>query len=360
MSISVQFEHRFPNLRMQIEFEAPTPGVTALFGASGCGKSTVVMAVAGLLKPDSCRIDIDGTVLADTKANVWYPPESRRIGLVFQDARLFPHMSVLRNLNFGARRAPSGPIRFDDVVSLLGIEHLLNRRPYSLSGGERQRVAIGRALLAQPTLLAMDEPLASLDAPRKAEILPFLARLKTALKLPILYVTHSTEELASLADTLVLLKTGSVVAAGPLEQIITRSDLPLAVRDDSGAVLTANVIEHDQKHQLTTLRVGPVTFSVSLLDSEPGTQVRIRVPAREVILAAHEPGPTSVHNVIAGSVRAITEVEGKHAGIVEVAIADNASLLARITLDAIERLGLVVGRNVTALVKSMSVEILSS
>jgi molybdate transport system ATP-binding protein len=217
-------------------------------------------------------------------------------------------------------------------------------------------------LLAQPTLLAMDEPLASLDAPRKAEILPFLARLKTALKLPILYVTHSTEELASLslADTLVLLETGRVVAAGPLEQIITRSDIPLAVRDDSGSVLTASVIEHDQKHQLTTLRVGPVTFSVSLLDSEPGTQVRIRVPAREVILAAHEPGPTSVHNVIAGSVRAIAEVEGKHAGIVEVAIADNVSLLARITLDAIDRLGLVVGRNVTALVKSLSVEILSS
>jgi molybdenum ABC transporter ATP-binding protein len=229
------------------------------------------MAVAGLLKPDSCRIDIDGTVLADTKANVWCSPESRRIGLVFQDARLFPHMSVLRNLNFGARRARSGPIRFDDVVNLLGIEHLLNQRPYSLSGGERQRVAIGRVLLAQPTLLAMDEPLASLDAPRKAEILPFLARLKTVLKLPILYVTHSTEELASLADTLVLLKTCSVVAAGPLEQIITRSDLPLAVRDDSGAVLTASVIEHDKKRQSTTLRVGPVTFYVSLFDREPGT-----------------------------------------------------------------------------------------
>jgi molybdopterin-binding protein len=158
----------------------------------------------------------------------------------------------------------------------------------------------------------------------------------------------------------VLLKTGHVVAAGPLEQIITRSDLPLAIRDDSGAVLRASVLEHDQKCQLTALRVGPVTFCVSLLNREPGTQVRIRVPAREVILAAHEPGPTSIHNVITGSVRAIAEVEGKHAGIVEVAIPGNASLLARITIDAIERLGLVVGRNVTALVKSMSVEILSS
>ena len=159
---------------------------------------------------------------------------------------------------------------------------------------------------------------------------------------------------------IVLLKTGRVVAAGPLEQIMTRSDLPLAVRDDSGAVLTASVIEHDQARQLTTLRVGPVTFFISLLDRKPGTRVRIRVPAREVILAAHEPGPTSIHNVIAGSVRAIAEVEGKHAGIVEVAIAGNACLLARITLDAIERLGLVVGQNVTALVKSLSVEILSS
>jgi molybdate transport system ATP-binding protein len=316
------------------------------------------MAVAGLLKPDNCRIAVEGTVLADTGAGIWYPPERRRIGMVFQDARLFPHMSVLRNLNYGARRAPSGPIRADDVIDLLGIGHLLKRRPHSLSGGERQRVAIGRALLAQPTLLAMDEPLASLDMPRKAEILPFLARLKTALKIPILYVTHSTEELASLADTLVLLNVGHVIAAGPLEEIIARSDLPLATRDDSGSVLTANVVEHDKTRQLTALQAGNIRLWVSLLDRELGAQVRVRVPAREVILAAADPGPTSVHNVIVGPVRAITQDESKNTALVEVGLGGNAPLLARVTRDAIERVGLAVGRNAAALVKSMSVEIL--
>ena len=232
MSLSVRFDHKFTNLALKIEFEAPTPGVTALFGPSGCGKSTVVMAVAGLLRPDHCRIVLDGTVLADTEAGRTLPVERRRIGMVFQDARLFPHMSVLKNLLFGSRRSGPGSIAFDDVVELLGIGHLLARRPISLSGGERQRVAIGRALLAQPTLLAMDEPLSSLDGQRKLEILPFLARLKTVLKLPILYVTHSTEELASLADTLVLLDKGQVVAAGPFEEIVTRSDVSFAKRDD--------------------------------------------------------------------------------------------------------------------------------
>jgi len=253
--------------------------------------------------------------------------------MVFQDARLFPHMSVSRNLNYGARRAPPGPIRSDDVIDLLGIGHLLKRRPHSLSGGERQRVAIGRALLAQPTLLAMDEPLASLDAPRKAEILPFLARLKTALKLPILYVTHSTEELASLADTLVLLNAGHVTAAGPLEEIITRSDLPFAMRDDSGSVFTRPRVRC------------------------PGASSRA---AREVVLAAADPGPTSAHNVIVGPVRAIAQDESKNMALVEVGLGGNATLLARVTRDAIERVGLAVGRDAAALVKSMSVEILPS
>jgi molybdate transport system ATP-binding protein len=204
----------------------------------------------------------------------------------------------------------------------------------------------------------MDEPLASLDAPRKAEILPFLARLKTALKLPILYVTHSTEELASLADTLVLLDVGHVIAAGPLEEIITRSDLPLATRDDSGSVLTANVLEHDKKRQLTALRTGSIRLWVSLLDRELGTQVRVRVPAREVILAASDLGPTSAHNVIVGPVRAIAQDENKNTALVEVELGGNATLLARVTRDAIERVGLAVGRDAAALVKSMSVEIL--
>jgi molybdate transport system ATP-binding protein len=357
MSLSVRFRHRFTNLELQIEFEAPTPGVVAFFGPSGCGKSTIVMAAAGLLQPDACRIDLDGAILADSANGVSLPPEKRRIGLVFQDARLFPHMSVRSNLRFGMRRAPPGPIRLDDVVDLLGIGHLLDRRPRSLSGGERQRVAIGRALLAQPKLLAMDEPLASLDGPRKAEILPFLARLKTALALPILYVTHSPEELASLADTLVLLDAGRVVAAGPLEEIMTRGDLPLANRDDAGAVLTARVGGHDADRQLTALDAGETRLWVPQIERQPGAMLRVRVPAREVILASEPPSLTSAHNVIAGRVREITPEPTRHETLVEIAL-DGGSLLARVTPDAVEVLGLAPGREVVAMVKSVSIEIL--
>src|SRR6185503_14048634 len=205
MSLSVLLRHRFPAMQMDVAFEVPTPGMTVLFGPSGSGKSTIISAAAGLLRPDHCRIVTDGRVLADTASAVWLPPEERRLGLVFQDARLFPHMSVATNLRFGLRRAGRGPISFDEVVALLGIGALLPRRPHTLSGGERQRVAIGRALLAQPHLLLMDEPLASLDAARKAEVLPYLTRLKTALRLPILYVTHDITEVERLADFLVLL-----------------------------------------------------------------------------------------------------------------------------------------------------------
>jgi molybdate transport system ATP-binding protein len=358
MSLSVRFDHQFTNLKLNIAFEAPTPGVTALFGPSGCGKSTVGMAVIGLLRPDRCRIVLDDVVLADTDARVEVSVERRRIGMVFQDARLFPHMSVLRNLHFGGRRSPPGPIRFDDVVDLLGIGQLLNRRPGSLSGGERQRVAIGRALLAQPLLLAMDEPLASLDGARKSEILPYLSRLKTRLKLPILYVTHATEELGSLADTLVLLNRGQVVAAGPFEEIVTRSDLPFAARDDAGAVLTAIVVEHDPVRHLTKLQSGSYPLWVLLQERELGSQLRIRIPAREVILAPGQPGPTSVHNVITGQVRAITLDSSKNVALVEVAMPDQQTVLARVTLDSIERLALRVGYPVVALIKSVSIEVL--
>jgi molybdate transport system ATP-binding protein len=315
------------------------------------------MAAAGLLQPDTCRIDLDGTILADSANGVSLPPEKRRIGLVFQDARLFPHMSVRSNLRFGMRRAPPGPIRLDDVVDLLGIGHLLERRPLSLSGGERQRVAIGRALLAQPKLLAMDEPLASLDGPRKAEILPFLARLKTVLALPIMYVTHSPEELAILADTLVLLDAGHVVAAGSLAEIMTRSDLPLARRDDAGAVLTARVIAHDPERQLTALQAGETRLWVPLIGREAGTMLRLRVPAREAILASEQPSRTSAHNVIAGHVRGITQEPTRHEMLVEIAF-DGGALLARVTPDAVKLLGLAPGRKVVALVKSVSIEIL--
>ena len=342
---------------MDVAFEVPTPGLTAVFGSSGAGKSTVIAAVAGLLRPDHCRIVLDGAVLADTDSGTWVAPEARRTGMVFQDARLFPHMSVATNLRYGLRRAPPGPIAFGDVVSLLGIGALLDRRPHTLSGGERQRVAIGRALLAQPRLLLMDEPLASLDAARKAEIMPYLAAIKTALGLPVLYVTHAMEEVARLADAVVLMDAGAVVAAGYLQDITSRADVPLARRDDAAAVLPARILSHDPARQLSRIEAGGASLLVPLLDDPPGAMVRIRIPAREVILANEAPSAISVHNIVAGIVRAVTDDRLRHAALVEIALPDGA-FLARVTPDAVTRLGLSQGAPVLALIKSVAIEVL--
>jgi molybdate transport system ATP-binding protein len=361
MTLSVELNHRFPTVTIAIAFNVPNPGVTVLFGPSGSGKSTVIVAAAGLLRPDQCRISLDDEVLADTREGIWLPPERRRIGMVFQDSRLFPHMSVTNNLIFGMRRTQERIIDFDGVVELLGISPLLARRPNTLSGGERQRVAIGRALLRQPQLLLMDEPLASLDASRKAEILPYLARLKTMLQLPVLYVTHALEELAQLADSVVLIDSGSAVAAGPIAEIAARADLPLAQRDDAGAVLSCRVAAQDAERQLTCLRWGPNELWIPQTDLPEGLDVRVRVPAREVILARPELNgfrdALSLHNVLPGTVRAIADDPARRAVLVEVALR-GGSVLSRVTPDAIARLGLAPGVPVAALIKSMSVEVL--
>lgn len=357
MSVSVAVRHRFPSIQLDIAFEVHSPGVTVLFGPSGAGKSTIIAAAAGLLRLDACRIEVDGKVLADTGAGIWLPPEQRRAGLVFQDSRLFPHMSVETNLRFGLRRAPPGEVRFDDVVDLLGIGGLLERRPHTLSGGERQRVAIGRALLAQPRLLLMDEPLASLDVARKAEILPYLMRLKTALKLPVLYVTHALDEAAQLADSIVLVDAGRVAAFGPVSEVASRADLPLARRDDAGALLMCTVEENDVGRVLTRLEGGGAHFWVPLLDLPVGAGCRIRVPAREVILAVRPPDAISLHNIVPGTVRRIAEDTVRRSVVVEIGL-PNGGLLSRVTPDAVVRLGLSRGSAVLALIKSTSIEVL--
>ena len=310
MSLTFALRHRFEGTALDIAFEAPDGAVTMLFGPSGAGKSTVISAAAGLFRPDFARMAVKGQVLADTDTGLWVPPERRRAGLVFQDARLFPHMSVANNLRYGQRRAAPGPIGFDEVVELLGIGALLARRPGTLSGGETQRVAIGRALLSQPLYLLMDEPLASLDAQRKAEILPYLARLKARLRLPILYVTHALDELMQLGDHVVLLDRGRAVAEGPLGAIAARGDLPLALRDDAGAV----------------------------------------------ILASRAPEAISVQNILPGEVRAITIDAERHAALVELRLG-NQGILARVTPDAVRRLGLQPGSAVMVLFKSVGIEV---
>ncbi len=359
MSLSFRLRHSFPSVRMDMAFEVASPGITVLFGPSGAGKSTIIAAAAGLLRPDGCRIAVDGTVLADTASGIWLPPERRRVGLVFQDAKLFPHMSVLTNLRFGMRRAPAGPVRFDEVVDLLGIAALLPRRPNTLSGGERQRVAIGRALLAQPHLLLMDEPLASLDGPRKAEILPFLTGLKTALRLPVLYVTHAPDEVARLADQLVLIEMGRVVACGSVSDIVARSDLPFGRRDDAAALLLCRISGHDAGRQLTCLEGAGIMLWVPLMDGAIGAACRVRVPAQEVILAARPPEAISVQNIVPGTVVRIVADVARRTSLVEIGLPGGA-LLSRVTPDAINRLSLSAGSAILALIKSTAIEVISA
>jgi len=351
MTLSVVVEQRFRAPAVSVAFKAPTPGVIALFGPSGSGKSTLLNAIAGLARPDSIRVDLGGVALH------LLPPSRRRIGYVFQEGRLFPHLTVKANLRYGWMRAQPGPVGYDDVVDLLGLSALLGRRPHNLSGGERQRVAIGRALLSQPRLLLMDEPLSALDQARRDEILPYLSRLRTAFAVPIIYATHAMDEVTRLADTLVLLDAGQVLAAGPLGEILARVDLPLAARDDAAAVLRGKVLSHLPERRLSAIACGSDVLWVPLVDAAEGTALRLRVPARDVMLALREVSGISVTNMIAAEIGAIQVAEAGHAALVELDLLGGGQLVSRITLDAAERLGLRRGLRILALVKAMSVEL---
>ena len=350
--LEVQARHRFAGFTLDVAFDAP-PGVTALFGPSGSGKSTVLQVVAGLLRPDAGRVALDGAAMLDTGARLDVPAERRRCGVVFQDAKLLPHLSVGTNLRYGLRRAPreaTGP-GFGDVVDLLGIAHLLPRRPRTLSGGERQRVALGRALLSRPRLLLMDEPLAALDAARKEDILPFLQRLRDLAGLPVLYVTHALDEVDRLADTLVLMENGRVQAAGPVAALAARTDLPLlAGRHDAGVVLHCTVDGHDPTRGLTRLTFPGGALLTPLRPEPPGTALRLRLRARDVALATEAPRGLSTHNVLPATVAAV-EPAGLHEAFVRLH-AGPTVLLARLTRDAVGRLALTPGAAVFALVKS--------
>jgi molybdate transport system ATP-binding protein len=350
----IALRHRFgtKGFELDLGFAAPADGVTALFGPSGCGKSTVLATVAGLLRPQQGRVALDGAVLLDTARGVFVPPERRRCAVVFQDARLFPHLSVETNLRYGLRRAPAdaeGP-GFGEVVELLGLRHLLGRRPAGLSGGERQRVALGRALLARPRLLLMDEPLAALDAARRAEVLPFLARLRDAARLPILYVTHALDEVDALADHLVLLEAGRVLASGAVEELAMRTDLPLAGRRDAGVLIACTV--GGAAGGLTRLAFPGGELLTTARPGTPGTRLRVRVRARDVAVATEEPRGLSTRNILPATLAAI-EPAGEEEVFLRLALGPTR-ILARVTRDSVEELGLQPGVALWALVKAVT------
>jgi molybdate transport system ATP-binding protein len=353
MSLDVDITHRFGNFTLKVAFEAKA-GITAIFGRSGAGKTTVINAVAGLLKPDTGRIKSEGITLFDN--TTFLPPAARRLGYVFQDARLFPHLTVRENLNFGTRYAPPDAVgpAFDDVVGLLGLAPLLARRPAKLSGGEKQRVALGRALLSKPRMLLMDEPLASLDGPRKQDILPYLERLRDGpLGLPILYVSHSVDEVARLADTLVLLKDGAVAHAGPLREVMADpAAVPLLGVREAGAVIEAEVIEH-AADGLTGLKISAGVLHLPGVRADLGTKVRLRVLAQDVMISLQRPEGLSAQNILPVTVKTIQIGDGPGAAVSLRAGQDR--LLARITGRAVTELGLTTGMTCFAVLKATSV-----
>ena len=355
MSLAVNVGRRLGAFALDARFETG-PGVTALFGHSGAGKSTIVAMVAGLARPDRGRIALNGRTLFDAAVGADVPARRRNVGVVFQEPRLFPHLSVRRNLLYGrwaGRR--TGATSFDVVVALLGLETLLHRSPTALSGGEAQRVAIGRALLADPAVLLMDEPLSQLDGARRAEILPFLERLAHEGGVPILYVSHAVEEVARLADDIVVLSEGKVAAVGRVGDVFGRIDLgPVTGRYQAGSVLTAVIAAQDHSFALTRLKLGEAEISVPAIVGEPGLDVRLRVRARDVALALAPVAGTSIRNVVPGVVTAVALELGAYAEV-QVAVAGQ-SLRARLTRRSAVELGLKPGTPVFALIKTVAVE----
>ncbi len=353
MSVAIELQHRFETFALDVAFEAPA-GITVLYGRSGSGKSTIVNAVAGLITPERGRISIDDRVLLDREQGVVLPPHRRRVGYVFQEARLFPHLSVGQNLRYGRWLAPKDAELpgFEALVELLGLEDLLGRRPLSLSGGERQRVAIGRALLAGPRLILADEPLASLDEARKAEILPYFERLRDEISVPILYVTHSAAEVARLATTVVALEAGRVTGRGPAVEVLGDPAITPTGPRDAGALLEARIVAH-HADGLTELEAGGATLLLPRVTHAPGSRIRVRIAAKEVLLSLDKPEGLSALNVLPGEIETIRLGDGPGA---MVSLRTPAGrVLARVTSRSAQALGLGAGVRCYAVIKTVAI-----
>ncbi len=362
--IAVTLRKSFADFTLDVAFDS-TSALTALFGPSGAGKTTLINCLAGLERPDSGAITINGATLFDGTTGTDMPPETRRIGYVFQDARLFPHFSVEENMRFGLPYVPESDAwaDFDQIVDLLGIGALLDRAPHQLSGGEKQRVAIGRALMTSPRVLLMDEPLANLDPARRMDIMPFIEHIRDALKLPIIYVSHNVDEIVRLADHVVILDQGKISAHGPLTDVLNRLEVQSAFRPaafgdggaDLGTVLEARVQEPDDAHHLTALSVGDDVLYVPRMDVTKGQNLRLRIAARDVALALEKPAQASILNVLDGTVSELVQNDPAHMDV-KVTTAHRQILWARITQRSAHDLGLAKGVPVYALIKSVAIE----
>jgi molybdate transport system ATP-binding protein len=358
--LDIAVERQLGAFRLDVRLTLPSRGVSALFGRSGSGKTSLVNMLAGLMRPDRGRIALDRTVLFDSESGADAPPERRRLGYVFQEGRLFPHLSVRNNLLYGRRRASArdSATTSTEIVDLLGIAHLLDRRPASLSGGEKQRVAIGRALLANPRLLLMDEPLASLDAARKEEILPFIERLRDHFRLPIVYVTHDIGEIVRLADAVAVLAEGRATAVGSIDEVLGHPALrTLTGSYDAGALIRARVASHDDRFGLTVLAFEGGQLRTPKQDLPIGADVRVNVRARDVSIALTPPSDISILNILPVRIVELTVNGGSQVDLkLGLGQEGRAAIWARLTAQSVHDLQLSVGREVYALVKAVAID----
>jgi molybdate transport system ATP-binding protein len=355
MSAEISLSHAQGAFQLDAAFGFSAPGVTALFGHSGAGKSTIIHAIAGLIRPDEGKITVGSETLLDSAQGLCVPAHERRMGVVFQDARLFSHLNVKSNLLYGMRRAKEKPPaeEIGGVVTLLGLAHLLERKPRTLSGGERSRVALGRALLMRPRALLLDEPLAALDAARKSEILPYLERVRDESRIPILYVSHSIDEVARLADRIIVLHEGRIMAQGSLFDVTSNLDLISGGAALPGSILEAVVAAHDEMHALSELSLSGETLVVPALARNIGEKVRVRIDAQDVMLALTKPQEISANNVLPAY---IVEVKAGGGPYEDVLLrVGEARLIARITRKSAERLGLKPEQEIFAVIKSVTV-----
>ena len=358
MSIHARFRTAYPGFSLDIDLSLPGRGVTALFGPSGSGKTTILRCIAGLERAANGNLKMNGEVWQDDALDVFLPAHKRAIGYVFQEASLFPHLPVAGNLDYALKRVagPARKISLEQAVTLLDIGPLLARMPDRLSGGERQRVAMARALLTSPGLLLLDEPLAALDLKRRNEILPYLERLHAELSIPVLYVSHSPDEVARLADHLVVLDEGRVAASGSLAETLARLDLHHIFGDEAGAMIEARVDDHDDNYQLTRLGIPGGAIHVSQRQAAIGQRVRIRVLARDVSISISAPvaGTSSILNALAATVTEMAAATDP-AHVLLRLDAQGTPLLARITRRSRDQLGLIPGSAVWAQIKAVAV-----
>ena len=357
MSIAIKIRHPLADFVLDVDFSIQSNATTAVFGPSGAGKSTLINILAGLQRPAFGHININGRILEDSQTKTSVSPQHRKIGYVFQQPRLFPHLNVEQNLVFGWRRAkqPVGRTEIDRLVNLLGINTLLKRKPRALSGGEKQRVSLGRALLTNPDLLLLDEPLAALDHKRRDEILPYIERVRHEQRIPMLYVSHSIDEVTRIADDVHIINQGRIVAEGAVSDVFSRVDLyPITGRFEAGAIIDGQINRHLPDEGVSEITFGQQILTVPLIDGESGEAIRVRVRARDIIIATKRPEQISANNVLKGKILDIHHTEDLYADLQ--LQCDETRLLARITRRSALRLELSIGLEVYAVIKSVTID----